>query len=221
MQLVYGFLFVHLMGFYGWIVSLHLWLTVCMVQGINTTFPEQKFDTGSGACFVREGQFVYTGVPWCMISDFDVRFLGTILKKVSGEVDSLQERVDSFETDCRGVNTGNREGFCRFYEIELAYLRDELLDLTTELNNLRLLLGSGVSSSQNKRGLFDFGGTVLKFLFGTSTEKDVADLNGRIDQVAFCSFLRGIYQGVNWSCRGRIFRNFGERLDFRKEARRA
>jgi hypothetical protein len=66
---------------------------------------------------------------------------------------------------------------------ELSRVHDITSELDNEIQNLeRLLPYNQVKTPRKRRGLVDFGGQVLKFLFGTATHSEVQDLQSIVSK---------------------------------------
>jgi hypothetical protein len=66
---------------------------------------------------------------------------------------------------------------------ELSRVHDITTELDNEVQNLERLLPYNLATTPRKRrGLIDFGGQVLKFLFGTATHSEVQDLQSIVSK---------------------------------------
>jgi hypothetical protein len=66
---------------------------------------------------------------------------------------------------------------------ELSRVNDITLELDNEIQNLeRLLPYNQAKNPRKRRGLINFGGQVLKFLFGTATHSEVQDLQSIVSK---------------------------------------
>ena len=109
-----------------------------------------------------------TGNFWNVVVNLDLKWYRTQLHLI----DIILKQVETFQEKSQAANTGHyitRE--------EINYLYAVWVQLNSEFRDVEKLL----PILRQKRGLFNFGGEVLNFLFGTATNSEMRTLHQAIE----------------------------------------
>jgi hypothetical protein len=123
-----------------------------------------------GVVFLYQRDLIVTGNFWNVIVNLDLKWYRTQLDVV----DIILKQVETFQEKPHAANTGHyitRE--------EVKYLYAVWDQSNSEFRDVEKLL----AISRQKRGLFNFGGEVLNFLFGTATNAELRTLHQAVEDM--------------------------------------
>jgi len=113
-------------------------------------------DLNKGVVYLYQRDLIVTGNFWNIVVNLDLKWYRTQLDLV----DLILKHVETFQEKPQVAHTGRY-----ITRQEISYLYAVWAQLNSEFRDVEKLL----PVSRQKRGLFNFGGEVLNFLFGTAT----------------------------------------------------
>lgn len=118
----------------------------------------------TGVYFDNIGGVYFFPTEWSLVTYVDLRPVKELWKQTKERIVSLSEMCNRLSNETWFIYTDCRPSAPYFQSKRrlVDRLKDILIDVI------------GKEQIRNKRDLFDFGGKILKFLFGTSTEDEVA-----------------------------------------------
>ena len=131
---------------------------------------------------------------WTLITDYDLNFTLTALENIMISITDFGKEVEGLDWTINNpnytfiVSNLRRAVITEKKQLDLVHHKaQELKSLYLDLINTVFI----TPRSRGKRSILPFGGGVLKFLFGVSTQADTKDLNDRISQ--FENNQRGVF----------------------------
>ena len=127
-------------------------------------------DLNKDLIFLYQRDLVVTGNFRNVVVNLDLRWYGTQLDLI----DIILKQVETFQENPRSLKAGR----CVTRQ-EIKYLYAVWEQLNFELTYVEKLL----PMTRQKRGLLNFGGDVLNFLFGTATSAEIQVLQQAVENV--------------------------------------
>lgn len=124
----------------------------------------------SGLLFVRDGRAVVTGDRWRLLIEINITALGASFDQLHKGLWNAQVEIAKFSTQFPELTQ---------YLDEISILYDLISEIEEELD----LLHEWLPPRKNKRGLFNLGGSVLKFVFGTPDADDLEEVRNQLVHV--------------------------------------
>lgn len=123
-----------------------------------------QISSNTGVYFDNIGSVYFYPTEWSLITYLDLRPVKDLWKQTKERVTTLNEMCNRLRNETWYVYTDCKPSAPYFQSKRRVVdrLKDILVDLI------------GKEQTRRKRDLFDFGGKILKFLFGTATEDEVA-----------------------------------------------
>ncbi|XP_041980283.1 uncharacterized protein LOC121733946 [Aricia agestis] len=115
----------------------------------------------------------FTSTKWNVVTHLNVDHV----KPNLNEVEFIFERVNSL---CNSIQFNQIRIDCRN---SLAALRNQHLNNVNKFSSISYLVDDEQPHRRSKRGLFDFGGSILKTFFGTLDSEDAIKYSDAINQV--------------------------------------
>jgi hypothetical protein len=124
-----------------------------------------------GVIFLHEQELLVTGNHWNIVVNINVKWFRDTLTRLK----LVWRQLEVYAAKPEGAGMINWK--------ELSRVHDITTDLDDEIQNLeRLLPYKQAKNPRKRRGLIDFGGQVLKCLFGTATYSEVQDLQSIVSK---------------------------------------
>ena len=126
-------------------------------------------DLNKGVVNLYQRDLIVTGNFWKIVN-LDLKWYRTQLDLV----DIILKQVETFQEKPQVANTG-----CYITQQEIKYLYAVWAQINSEFRDVEKLL----PIAHQKRGLFNFGGEVLNFLFGTATNAELRTLHQAVEDM--------------------------------------
>ena len=123
-----------------------------------------------GLVFLYQQDLVVTGNFWNLIANLDLKWYRAQLDLI----DLILTQVAFYPTNPRFINTSRYVNWQ-----EVTYLQAVWEQLNLEFQDIEKLL----PITRQKRGLLDFGGEILNFLFGTATNANLQTLHQVVETI--------------------------------------
>jgi hypothetical protein len=124
----------------------------------------RQITSQTGVYFDSIGDVYFFPTEWSLITYVDLKPVKDLWRQTKERIITLSEMCNRLSNETWFIYTDCRPSAPYFQS--KRRLVDKLKDILVDL--------IGKEQERNKRDLFDFGGKILKFLFGTATEDEVA-----------------------------------------------
>ncbi len=150
-------------------------------NGAATIIPINA-EANAGVLFVREDELVIARHRWSFVTELNLQDFKRMLVSLQVQVREFGSLLQNTQVECHKDRSVWE--LCNTLQEESAITKEELSHLLQEVTELYEFAVGSELPSRKRRGLINAGGSVLKFLFGVSTEDDMSGFNKRIDKVA-------------------------------------
>jgi hypothetical protein len=131
---------------------------------------ERTPDLNKGLIFLYQRDLIVTGNFWNIVVNLDLKWYCTQLELIN----LILRQVETFQENLRALKVGRYVS-----KMEISYLYAVWEQLNSELADVEKLL----PMTRRKRGLLNFSGDVLNFLFGTATSTEMQVLHQAVENI--------------------------------------